>query len=159
MTVTNIYPMKSVRETLDWLSGKKVFSTFDLRDRFFQVVLEESSRPYTAVRTVMGLFQHCRLPQGLKNSPATFQRIVNTVLGAMKGRSVSGFVDDVSVGTSDAAEQLQELEKVLTRVRDSGMKFKLAKCHFGRRSVEVLGHRVTQVEFCPPRPTWRLFQI
>ena len=47
----------------------------------------------------MGLVQYKRLPQGLKNSPATFQRIVNTVLGDLKGLSVLAFMDDVSVGT------------------------------------------------------------
>jgi hypothetical protein len=65
--------MEDVRETLDWLARKKIFSTFDLKDGFFQVLLAKESRPLTAVRTVVDLYQYCRLSQGLKNSPAAFQ--------------------------------------------------------------------------------------
>ena len=58
--------MEAVRATLDWLGGKQLFSTFDLKDGFFQVKLSEKSRPLTAVRTVVGLLQYTRLPQRLK---------------------------------------------------------------------------------------------
>jgi hypothetical protein len=149
MTVSDTYPMENVRTTLDWLSGKKIFSTFDLKDGFFQIVLAEGSRPLTAVRTVMGLVQYRRLPQGLKNSPATFQRIVNQTLGDLKGDTVSGFVDDISVGTETVGEHLMVLRKVLSRIRKNGMKLKLSKCSFGKRSVEVLGHEVTSLVIRP----------
>lgn len=148
-TIPDSYPMEDVRGTLDWLSGKTIFSTFDLKDGFFQVPLAEESRPLTAVRTVVGLMQYKRLPQGLKNSPATFQRIVNSVLGDMKGRDVSGFVDDISVGTATCREHLESLHNVLQRFRHSGLKLKLAKCHFGLRSVEILGHRVSSDGILP----------
>jgi hypothetical protein len=143
MTVSDTYPMEDVRGTLDWLSGKRIFSTLDLKDGFFQVMLAKESRPLTAVRTVMGLMQYRRLPQGLKNSPATFQRIVNATLGDLKGDTVSGFVDDISVGTTTVKEHLRVLREVLSRVHKNGMKVKFSKCHFGKRAVEVLGHEVT----------------
>jgi hypothetical protein len=143
MTITDTYPMEDVRRTLDWVRSKKRFSTFDLKDGFFQVMLAEESSQLTAVRTVLGLMQYTRFPQGLKNSPATFQRIVNTALGDMKGDSVSGFVDDVSVGTKTVKEHLAVLRKVLQRVHESGMKLNLSKCQFGKRAVEVLGHHVS----------------
>jgi len=142
-TLADSYPMEGVKETLDWLSRKKVFSTFDLKDGYFQVELAEESRKLTAVRTVLGLVQYCRLPQGMKNSPAVFQRLVNQVLGALKGDTVWAFMDDGSVGTEDAESHLAALEGVLSRMKAAGMKLKLAKCRFGVRSVEVLGHRVT----------------
>ncbi len=96
--------MESVRDTLDWLANKKIFSTFDLKDVFFQVELEDESKPLTVIRTVLGLLQYTRLPQGLKNSPGTFQRIVNTILGDRKGRDVMAFMDDTSVGTETEVE-------------------------------------------------------
>jgi hypothetical protein len=63
MTVPDKYTMEDVRTTLDWLSGKKIFSTLDPMDGFFQVMLVEESRPLTTVRTVMGLMQYRRLPK------------------------------------------------------------------------------------------------
>jgi hypothetical protein len=79
MTVSDTYPMDDVRGTLDWLSSKRIFSKLDLKDGFFQAMLSKECRPLTAfvVRTLMGFMQYRRLPQGLKNSPASFQRIVN----------------------------------------------------------------------------------
>lgn len=69
----------------------------------------------------------------------------------MKGLSVSGFADDVSMGTESAAELLVELRKVLSKVRDSGMKLKLSRCTFGCRGVEVLGHSVTPGGIMPSK--------
>lgn len=141
-TVTDTYPMEDVRNVLNWLAGKNVFSTFDLKDGFFQVELEEESKPLTAIRTVLGLLQYRRLPQGMKNSPGTFQRIVNVILGAMKGTDVMAFMDDVSLGTAGEEEHLDKLEALLDKLYASGARLKLSKCKFGSRSVEVLGHRV-----------------
>jgi Reverse transcriptase (RNA-dependent DNA polymerase) len=61
----------------------------------------------------------------------------------MKGRSVSSFMDDVSVGTETAEQHFFELREVFTRFRDSGFNLKLEKCRFGKRCVEILGHQVT----------------
>ena len=142
LTVADTYPMENVRETLDWLSSKRVFSTFDLKDGFFQIPLARESRPLTAVRTVLGLFQYTRLPQGLKNSPPTFQRAVNETLGDLKGQSVWSFFDDASVGSEDEESHLRELDEVLGRLEVSGMKLKLRKCRFGTHRAEVLGYVV-----------------
>ena len=142
-TVSDQYPMEGVKETLDWLASKKVFSKFDLKDGYFQVELDVASRQYTAVRTVVGLLQYCRLPMGMKNSPGVFQRIVNRVLGKFKGKSVWAFMDDGNVGTEDEETHLNELNKILTCMLEAGMRLKLSKCRFGVKDVEVLGHRVT----------------
>jgi len=116
---------------------------------YFQVVLDEEPRFLTAVRTVLGLFQYCRLPQGMKNCCFVFQSIVNTVLGDLKGRMLWAFMDDRSVGSSDEETHLVELELVLTRMQKSGMKLKLSKSRFGVRSVELLGHQITEEGLLP----------
>ena len=99
LTITDSYPMENVRNTLDWLATKRVFSVFDVKDGFYQVELHPDSKQCTAIRTVLGLFQFTRLPQGLKNSPGTFQRIINIILGSRKGKDVLAFMDDTSIGT------------------------------------------------------------
>ncbi len=143
-TVTDSYPMEDVRETLDWLATKKIFSTFDLKDGFFQVELEEYSKPITAIRTVLGLLQYTRLPQGLKNSPGTFQRIVNTILGDRKGRDVMAFMDDTSVGIESEEEYLESLKSILEALPEANMRLRLSKCRFRVHNAEVLGHMVNE---------------
>ena len=85
VTVEDSYPMGNVRSTLNCMCRKRTFSTFDLKDGFFQVSLSKESRDYTAIRTTFGLLRYVRLPQGLKNSPAVFQRLVNAILASRKG--------------------------------------------------------------------------
>ena len=135
--------MEDVRATLDWMGTKSIFSTFDLKDVGFQVELAEDSRDFTAIRTVIGLLRYVRLPQGLKNSPAVFQRTVNTILGGRKGRDVWAFMDDISLGTCTAEVHLDSLRSVLDTLLKAGARLKLSKCNFGVQKVEVLGHKIS----------------
>lgn len=141
-TVTDSYPMEDMRQVLDWLGSKKIFSTFDLKDAFYQVELEDHSKPLTALRTVIGLLQYTRLPQGMKNAPDTLQRVLNVVLGDRKGRDVLAFMDDTSAGTETEEEHLTALESLFDTLLRAGVRLKLSKCHFVVRSVEILGHGV-----------------
>lgn len=84
VTETEAYPMEDIYPTLDWFSLKKLLSTFDLKDGFFQVKLDDASTPLTAGRTELVFLQYTRLLPGLKKSPSTFHCIVITVLEEKK---------------------------------------------------------------------------
>ena len=142
-TIPDAYPIESVQETLDWASQRKIFSLFDFKDEFFQVVLAPDSRPLTSVRTVLGLFQYTRLAMGYIYSPAVFQRLVNNIIGDVKGRNVWIFMDDGVVGTMDEEGHIKSVDEVLSRLEDQGMKLKIIKCQFGTRHLQLLGHQVT----------------
>ena len=142
-TVSDAYPMEGVKESLDSVSSKKLFTNFDLKDGYFQVALEDDSKPLTAVRTVLGLFQYCRLPMGLKNSRAVFQRSVNTVLGNLKGRNVWASMDDGTIGSEDEEQHIRDVDEVLSLLKEANVKLKFTKCSFGHRTAEILGHKVT----------------
>ena len=142
VTVTDSYPMEDFRATLDWMGGKQVFSTIDLKDGFFQIELDEKSKDYTAVRTVLGLLRYLRLPQGLKNSPAAFQRVINIILRDRKGRDVWAFIDDVSLGTESAEAHLESVEYMLRRFLEAVGRLKFSQCQFGVRTAEILGHQI-----------------
>lgn len=144
MTVTDTYSMEDVRATLDWMGTEAIFSTFDLKDGVFQIELEEGSRDLSAIHTVSGLLRYLRLPQGMKNSPAAFQRVVNFILGNRKGMDIWAFMDDVSLGTATADEHLQPVDLALKTFYDAGARLKLSKCQFGVRKAEILGHQIDQ---------------
>ena len=143
-TVMDSYPMEDMRQVLDWLGNKRILSTFDLKDAFYQVVLADKSKPLTAIRTVVVLLQYTRLPQAMKKSSGTLQRILNVVLGDRKGRDIFAFMDDTSVGTETEEEHLRSLETLLDTLLQSGVRLKLSKCSFGVRSAEILGHRIDE---------------
>ena len=108
----------------------------------FQIELEESSRDLTAIRTVVGVLRSIRLPQGMNNSPAVFQRIVNFILGGRKGLEIWAFMDDVSLGTHTVEKHLQSVDAALKTFYDAGARLKLSKCLFGVREAEILGHKI-----------------
>lgn len=141
--------MEDVHDTLNWLSQKKVYYTFDLKDEFFQVDLDEDSKPLTVVRSVLRLFHYTRLPKGLKSPPETVQRMLRFILGFRKGKDVFSYVVDISVGTETEEEHLESLDVVFTLLNQMIFRLKLSRSTFGMREVEVLGHKVTPVGILP----------
>ena len=84
------------------------------------------------------------MPFGLVNAPATFQRLVELVLAGLARSSCLVYLDDVLVIGSTLEEHNQNLEKVLERIRQAGLRLKLKNCKFARTSVVYLGHVVTE---------------
>ncbi|XP_042201887.1 uncharacterized protein LOC121851863 [Callorhinchus milii] len=89
ISVADAYPLPRMDESLDALSGARYFSTLDLLSGFWQLPLDEESKPKTAFRTPGGLFQFNRLPMGLHSSPATFQRLMELVLSGLQWERAS----------------------------------------------------------------------
>ncbi|XP_078476235.1 uncharacterized protein LOC144737431 [Lampetra planeri] len=83
ISVADAYPLPRMDESLDALAGARFFSTLDLLSGFWQLPLDDDSKPKTAFRTPHGLFQFNRLPMGLHSAPATFQRLMELVLAGL----------------------------------------------------------------------------
>lgn len=77
--VKDRYPLPLIEDQLDLLQGAKVFSTLDLKNGFFHVQMDEHSRKYTAFIVPNGHFEFLRVPFGLCNSPAIFQKFINSL--------------------------------------------------------------------------------
>ncbi|KAK3106184.1 hypothetical protein FSP39_014461 [Pinctada imbricata] len=125
------------------------FSTLDLKSGFYQVEIDEKSRPYTAWRCHIGSFQFRRLPMGLKNSPATFQRLMETVLRGSNFKFCLIYLDDIIVYSRTFPEHLKHLKEVFERLRSSGLKLNPGKCSFARKEIKYLGHKVSATGISP----------
>ena len=140
VTVKDAYPLPRCDDVLESLGGSRYFSSLDLRQGFFQVPLEENSRQYTAFATSDGLFQFKRMAQGLTNSPATFQRLMDQVLRHLNFRTSLVYLDDVIVYARTFAEHLTRLQEVFTRLNEHGLTLKTQKCFFAKTELKFLGH-------------------
>lgn len=105
-TVRDAYPLPRIEKSLDRLHGAKWFSVMDLASGFNQVAMEEKDREKTAFITPMGLSECLRMPFGLTNSPATFQRLMQGVLGDQMFQILLVYLDDIIVYSQTFEEHL-----------------------------------------------------
>ena len=143
-TTRDAYPIPRIEESLDALGGAKYFSSLDLMSGYLQVEMEETDQAKTAFTTPLGLFEYTRMPFGLMNAPATFQRLMNTVLGDLNLSEVLIYLDDIIVFSDTIEEHIARLDRVFTRLREHGLKLKPSKCHLLVERVRYLGHIVSK---------------
>ncbi|KAF1334479.1 Pol protein, partial [Globisporangium splendens] len=136
-------PRKDV--LIDSMGGSTVFSALDLMDGFYQILMRESDVPLTAVSTPSGmLWEWLIMPQGLKNAPATFNRLVTHLLRPHRAYAPSYF-DDIFVhsraegGLSVVDVHKRHLRSVLQCLRDNSLYCNLKKCIFGASEIPILG--------------------
>jgi transposase InsO family protein len=142
VTQRDSYPLPRIDATLDRLGGGQYFTTMDLLSGFWQVPVREADRNKTAFCTTSGLYEWNCMPMGLINSPATFQRLMDRVLGKLRYTFALVYLDDIMVHSSSWEEHLVQLDAVFQCLKKAGLTVKLKKCHFGRTEVEYLGHVV-----------------
>jgi hypothetical protein len=158
-TVKDAYTMPKIDELLTVFRGAQYFTVIDAASGFWQVPLDETSIPKTAFLTKKGLYEFVKMPFGLCNAPATFQRLMNYVLGehfvppdknitpTRKGllyKCAVVYMDDICVYSKSWAEHLNHVDDVLERLEQAGISAKLAKCQFGLKEVTYLGYRVNE---------------
>jgi len=144
MTKKVVYPLPHIEECLDTLSGKRYFSTVDFASGFWQISLTEQAKEKTAFRTEDGQFQFTKMPFGLCNAPASFQKMINGVLSGLKGLNLQVFIDDVCVATATWEEHLKILAQLFQAVAKANLKIKPDKCIFGADRVIFLGHEISR---------------
>lgn len=91
----------------------------------------------------LGFYEFNRMPFGLTNSPATYQRLMESCLGELNMRICFVYLDDLSIFIRNFEEHLEHLELVLERLKACNLKLAPEKCHFVRLMINFLGHVVS----------------
>lgn len=143
-TVEDKYPIPQIDEILDNLGKSAYFTTLDMKSGFHQILMSLKDRYKTAFSTSSGHYEFTRMPFGLKNAPATFQRVMNNVLAGLVGRICFVYLDDIIIFGHSLDNHLKNLEKVFDRLTHHNLKIQLDKCEFLQREIGFLGHIVTQ---------------
>ena len=142
-TRKDAYPLPRIDESLDALGGAQFFSAIDLASAYNQVEVHPDDRHKTAFTTPMGLFEYNRMPFGLCNAPALFQRIMQTIFREDLLQILLVYLDDIIVYSSSIADHLKRLERVFQKLKEHGLKVEAEKCQFFQRRVKYLGHVVS----------------
>ena len=153
-TTKDKYPIPIVDETKDYLYGARYFSTLDLISGYWQIEIEEADKHKTAFTTSQGHYEFNRMPFGLSNAPATFQRLMNNLLRPVIHKFALVYLDDVIIYSRTVEEHLKHILVVLDLLQEGGLKIKLAKCVFLQKVVKYLGHLISEDGLRPdPRLT------
>lgn len=143
-TDQDAYPLPNSDEILDHLGKAKFFSALDLSSGFHQIPMEQNSIKYTAFSTPQGHFHYNRMLFGLKNAPATFQRMMDTALRGLIGNNCFVYLDDIIIFGSTIQEHNRNLAIILDRLQNLRLKIQPDKCEFLNPELEYLGHVVTK---------------
>lgn len=135
------YPLPHINASLDKLRKAKYISTIDLKSGYWQILLDADSKAITAFTIPgRGLFQFRVMPFGLHSAPATFQRAMNTVLGADLEPYVVVYLDDIIVVGETLEQHMRLLREVFSRLRRANLKINVDKSRFLKNRTLYLGH-------------------
>ena len=144
-TIKDAQAIPRVEDTLHLLAGSKYFTKLDLRSGYWQVELRDSDKPKTAFQVgTMGFYEFNRMPFGLCNAPATFQRLMERCMGDLNLKDCLIYLDDIIIFSSTFEEHLERLEAVFSRLKQHNLKLRADKCEFMKSRVTYLGHLVSE---------------
>jgi Reverse transcriptase (RNA-dependent DNA polymerase) len=104
--------------------------------------MHPDDRDKTTFTCHVGTFRFKCMPFGLRNAPSTFQRAMDVILSGVRWQKCYCvcYLDDIIVLSSSMESHVEDLDKVLSLLRNAGVSLRLDKCHFFRRRVNYLGH-------------------
>lgn len=134
------YPIPRLEDLLVRLGGGKTFSKLDLSHAYNQIRLDEESSKLLTVNTQKGLFKVNRLPFGVSSAPAIFQRTIENLVKDIP--NVVVYLDDILISGENEVAHLRNVDAVLSRLREAGLRLKKDKCCFQVKEVVYLGHKI-----------------
>jgi hypothetical protein len=138
------YPLPKMEHMLQKVSGSKVMSFIDGFSGYNQIAVHPEDREKTAFTTPWGTFMYEKMPFGLMNAGATFQRAMDIAFIGEKDKFVLIYLDDITVFSSSHELHLQHLRKVFLKCRRYGISLNPKKSNFALKEGKLLGHIVSE---------------
>lgn len=118
-----------------------MFSTLDLKNGFFHVPVDEESRKFTSFITPTAQYEYTKVPFGLCNAPAVFERFIYVIFKErIKDGTILTYMDDLVVLSRDEKEGVSRLKEILATAQDYGLQIQWKKCQFLKRTAKLDYH-------------------
>ena len=142
VTKADTFPLPRIDDLLDQLGPACYFTTLDLSSGYWQIAMHPDSREKTAFATHEGLHEFLVMLFGLKNAPATFQRLMQQVLMGLNPTDgtpfVSIYIDDIMIFSRTQEDHIRQLQLVLKRLAGVNLNLKPEKCRFFAKRLNTL---------------------
>ncbi|VVA32707.1 PREDICTED: LOW QUALITY PROTEIN, partial [Prunus dulcis] len=142
-TRKDYFPMPFIDQMLERLAGHSYYCFLDGYSGYNQIVIAPEDQEKTTFTCPFGTFAYRRMPFGLCNAPATFQRCMLAIFSDMIERFIEVFMDDFSVFGSSFDNCLNHLSLVLQRCQETNLILNWEKCQFMVKQGVVLGHVIS----------------
>jgi hypothetical protein len=140
------YALPRIEELHDCISGNCFFTVIDMTYGYHQIEIFEDHKERTSFSVgPLGFYEYNRMPFGLTNSPATYQRLMENVLADLNLRICCVFIDDVIIFGKTYEEQLHNLQLVFDKIKAASLKLSPKKCEFFKRKVKFVGSSLKKV--------------
>lgn len=148
-TVADRYPLPNLNDLLHRIGKPKAITLLDLRSGYWQIPVDEADKSKTAFVCEFGLFQFNRMPFGLRNAPACFQRAMDQLKAQMPSITVLAYLDDLAILSESIDEHIDHANTVLETMNKYNLRLRRDKCRFGVTEFKYLGHIINENGISP----------
>ncbi|GJR87374.1 reverse transcriptase domain-containing protein [Tanacetum coccineum] len=138
------YPLPEINWKVESLSGVRLKCFLDSYKGYHQIQITKEDEDKTTFFAGEGIFCYRKMPFGLKNAEATYQRLVDKVFNDQIGRNNEAYVNDMVIKSTSKEDMMKDIQKTFERFRSISMKLNPKKCTFGVEEGPFLGHLITK---------------
>jgi len=148
-TLLDAYPLPRLDKMAESISKFKFYSTFDLKSAYHQIPLKETDRDYTAFEACGNLYHFKRIPFGVTNGVAAFQRTIDTIITQEGLQASFAYLDNVTVCGDDKCEHDRNVQLFREAACKHGLTFNESKNVLCVETIDVTGYRISKGEIRP----------
>ena len=140
VTVFDGEPTANADDIFAKVGKDKYFTTLDMSKGYYQIEMAEEDIQKTGFVTPDGCYVFLRLPFGLVNSAATYNRMMRKLLDGLE--CVDAYIDDICIHTETWEKHMEVLQQVLEKIKQANLTIRPTKCKVGYSKVDFLGHHI-----------------
>lgn len=143
VTVPDAYPIPRIDDLLHAAKPTRYMTTLDLKAGYWQIKVRQEDQDKTAFITPFGIYKFKRMPFGLRNAPATFQRLIDRFRVNLEHVKMLAYLDDLIIFSTTFSSHLSDLRDVFEMMREYNFTINKEKCRFCCTAIKYLGHLIT----------------
>ena len=141
-TYLDAYPLPNMNNMVEEIAKYEVFTCLDLKSAYHQIPIKSHERKYTAFEADGNLYQFTRIPFGVTNGVAAFQRSLDNIIRAENLSGTFAYVDNITICGSNQAEHDANLNKFRQAAQKFNLTFNEDKSIISKRAISMLGYLI-----------------